>query len=63
MAKDTGTSQVSMPAIPSRFTPTRIVIAVIAIAIYWWSFEGTGLNFVEIYKGMPGLWDLCPWPC
>jgi phosphonate transport system permease protein len=58
MAKDTGTSQVSMPAIPSRFTPTRIVIAVIAIAIYWWSFEGTGLNFVEIYKGMPGLWDL-----
>ena len=58
MAKDTGTSQVSMPEIPSRFTLTRIIIAVIAITIYWWSFAGTGLNPVEIYKGMPGLWDL-----
>lgn len=47
-----------MPAIPSRFTPTRMLIAVVAIGIYWWSIEGTGLNFVEIYKGMPGLWDL-----
>lgn len=47
-----------MPEIPSRFTLTRVLIAVIAIAIYWWSFEGTGLNLVEIYKGMPGLWDL-----
>lgn len=58
MAKDTGTSQVSMPEIPSRFTLTRMLIAVVAITIYWWSFAGTGLNPVEIYKGMPGLWDL-----
>ncbi len=47
-----------MPDIPSRFTLTRILIAVVAISIYWWSFEGTGLNPVEIYNGMPGLWDL-----
>lgn len=47
-----------MPAIPSRFTPTRIVIAVAAIAVYWWSIEGTGLNLVEIYNGMPAMWDL-----
>lgn len=47
-----------MPVIPSRVTPIRTLVVVAAVAVYWWSFEGTGLNFVEIYKGMPGLWDL-----
>ena len=47
-----------MPVIPSRLTPVRTLIVVVAVAVYWWSFEGTGLNFVEIYKGMPGFWDL-----
>ena len=47
-----------MPVFPSRVTPTRTLVVVIAVAVYWWSFEGTGLNLVEIYKGMPGFWDL-----
>ena len=47
-----------MPVIPSRVTPIRTLVVVAAVAVYWWSFEGAGLNFVEIYKGMPGLWDL-----
>ena len=47
-----------MPDIPPRFTPVRMLVVVVAVAVYWWSFEGTGLNFVEIYKGMPGFWDL-----
>jgi phosphonate transport system permease protein len=58
MAKKTGTSLDSMPVFPSRVTPTRTLVVVIAVAVYWWSFEGTGLNLVEIYKGMPGFWDL-----
>ncbi len=47
-----------MPDIPPRFTPVRMLVAAVAVAVYWSSFEGTGLNFVEIYKGMPGFWDL-----
>jgi phosphonate transport system permease protein len=58
MAKKAGTSLDSMPLIPSRVTPPRILVVAAAVAVYWSSFEVTGLNFVEIYKGMPGLWDL-----
>ena len=44
-----------MPTPRSRLTPTRLAIAVGAIAVYWWSIKGTELSLVKFIKGLPGL--------
>jgi len=51
-------AQLTMPDMPARFTAKRMLVAVLVIAIYWWSFNGTGLNPVTIVEGMPAMWDL-----
>lgn len=47
-----------MPTLRSRLTPTRLAMTVGAIAVYWWSIEGTELSLVEFIKGLPDLWNL-----
>ena len=51
-------AQLTMPDMPARFTAKRMLVAVLVIAIYWWSFNGTGLNPVTIVEGMPAMWGL-----
>ncbi len=50
--------QLPIPKMPVRFTANRMMIAVVLIAVYWWSIEGTGFSVVEIAKGLPALWEM-----
>lgn len=53
-----------MPTMRSRFTFVRLVVAAVAIAVYWWSVEGTEFNIVELMRGLPALggllWKMVP---
>ena len=59
MATKQGTADRSpMPEMPSRFTAKRMLIAVVLIAVFWWSAEGTGLSIFALIEGLPDLWQL-----
>ena len=59
MATKQGTAdRIPMPEMPSRFTANRMLIAVVLIAVFWWSAEGTGLSIVALIEGLPDLWQL-----
>jgi phosphonate transport system permease protein len=59
MAAEQGnTDRPPTPEMPSRFTANRMLIAVVFIAVYSWSVEGTGLSIVALIEGLPDFWQL-----
>ncbi len=57
MANETTANAVPMPHFPARYTPFRLVIAVVLAAIYWWSVVGAEFSPVELAKGLPKVWE------
>ena len=59
MARELETqAQLAISKMPARFTAKRMLVAILVIAIYWWSFVGTGVNPITIAEGMPAMWDI-----